>query len=103
MSTRGHGTRGEGTRTLRDSYDFEYDCQVDFPEGSGEDTVYSTIDVSVSLEPGEPRMYQVDIHLNDTATNDMQSVEWDMFEQVEDKMLAELAADGITRDMLIYP
>jgi hypothetical protein len=88
---------------VQDSYDFRYDCQVDFPEGSGEDTVYSTIDISVSLEPGEPRMYQVDIYLNSTATDDIQSVEYDMFEQVEDKMLAELAADGITREMLIYP
>jgi len=48
-------------------------------------------------------MYQVDIYLNSTATDDIQSVEYDMFEQVEDKMLAELAADGITREMLIYP
>jgi hypothetical protein len=96
-------THGEGTRTVKDSYDFEYDCQVDFPEGSGEDTVYSTIEISVSCEPGEPRMYQVDIYLNNTATNDIQSLENDMFEQVEHKMLADLAADGITKDMLIYP
>lgn len=88
---------------MNDSYEFEYDCQVEFPEESGEETVYSTIGISVSLEPGDARLYQVDIYLNNTATNDIQSVEYDMFMQVEDKMLAELAADGITRDMLIYP
>ena len=88
---------------MKDSYDFEYDCQVEFPEGSGVDTIYSTIEISVSLEPGEPPMYQVDIYLNDTPTDDIQSMAYDMFEQVEDKMLAALAADGITRDMLIYP
>ena len=88
---------------MKDSYEFEYDCQVDFPEGSGEDTVYSTIEISVSLEPGESRMYQVDIYLNNTATNDIEALEYDMFMQVEDKMLVALAADGITQDMLIYP
>ena len=47
-------------------------------------------------------MYLVEYLVRDTATVDFQD-DYDMFKQVEDKLLADLAADGVTRSMLIYP
>jgi hypothetical protein len=88
---------------LQDSYEFEYDCESEAYGEHGMQTDYTTIGISVVLENEKPRMYAVDICLRDTPNNDLQSVEYDMFLQVEHKMLAELAADGVTRSMLIYP
>lgn len=88
---------------MQDSYEFEYDCESEAYGEHGMQTDYTTIGISVVLENEKPRMYAVDICLRDTPNNDLQSVEYDMFLQVEHKMLAELAADGVTRSMLIYP
>ncbi len=88
---------------MQDSYDFEYDCESEAYGEHGLETDYTTISISVSLENEKPRMYLVEYYVHDTPTTDLQSVGFDMFLQVEHKLLADLAADGVTRSMLIYP
>lgn len=88
---------------MQDSYGFEYDCESEAYGEHGLETDYTTISISVTLENEKPRMYLVEFSVRDTPTTDLQSVDFDMFLQVEHKLLADLAADGVTRSMLIYP
>lgn len=88
---------------MQDSYNFTYDCEAEAYGEDGLETDYTTIDISVSLENEKPRIYLVEYYLNNTTTTDLQSVGIDMFFQVEDKLLADLAIDGITKAMLVYP
>ena len=92
---------------MRDSYDFEHDCEIDLGgEAGGQDgpdVYYTTIGISVSLEQEKPRMYEVDYFVKDTPTMDLQSVGGDLFDSVLDRLLADMAADGVDESMLIYP
>ena len=88
---------------MQDSYDFEYECESEAYGEHGLETDYTTISISVTVENDEPRRYLVEYFVHDTPTTDLQAVASDMFEQVEHKLLADLAADGVTESMLIYP
>jgi hypothetical protein len=87
---------------LQDSYHFEYECQSEAYGDHGLETDYTTISISVDLENESPRMYLVEFSVSDTPTTNLQAVADAMFFQVEDRLLADLAADGVTRSMLIY-
>src|SRR4051794_40217281 len=60
--------------TLRDSYDFEYDCESEAYGEHGLETDHTTISINVTLENEKPRMYLVEFYLRDTPTTDLQSV-----------------------------
>lgn len=88
---------------MQSSYDFEYECQSEAYGEQGLETDYSTIAIDVVLESEGPPMYSVGYHVHDTSTTNLQAVGFDMFLQVEHKLLADLAMHGVTRSMLIYP
>lgn len=88
---------------MEDSYSFSYECRAESFGENGPEVDYTTIDVSALRTEPDVNRYEVDFYLHDTPTLDLQSIGYDMFQQVESQFLSDLSAYGIGRSMLTYP